>query len=289
MLRGRARSLARGFHSAAAALAGVKLTPMERLGLTASSAVTALLDPMRGDMIAVLGETTGGAALRTMRAQMADDAEGRRLLQERPRIRRETVEGWDLASLPDDSLGRAYADFMGQHGYDADSRAEVRYVEDEELAYVLQRYREVHDFLHVLTGLPPSVLGELALKWYELVQTGLPMTALAALVGPLRLDRTEAAVLRRYLLPWAAAAGRQAQPLLLIPVEQLLSQPLTTVRRRFRIQPAPDVSALLERERDLAKRASGVLGLLSPFRAAGFKSERAEPPIPSQWGSWRHD
>lgn len=40
----------------------------------------------------------------------------------------------------------------------------VRYVSDSDLAYVLQRYREIHDLLHVLTGMPTNVLGELGQK-----------------------------------------------------------------------------------------------------------------------------
>ena len=34
-----------------------------------------------------------------------------------------------------------------------DSRKPVRFVDDVELAYVLQRYREVHDFNHLLLGM----------------------------------------------------------------------------------------------------------------------------------------
>ena len=34
--------------------------------------------------------------------------------------------------------------------------AQVRYVDDEELAYVMRRYRDVHDLLHTVTGMPVS-------------------------------------------------------------------------------------------------------------------------------------
>jgi ubiquinone biosynthesis protein COQ4 len=48
-------------------------------------------------------------------------------------------------------------------------------------------HEQVHDFWHVLCGLPPTVLGELALKWVEMVQTGLPVAAFSGLFGPLAL------------------------------------------------------------------------------------------------------
>lgn len=41
-----------------------------------------------------------------------------------------------------------------------DSRADVKFVDSEELAYVMLRYREVHDLLHTLLGMPTNMLGE---------------------------------------------------------------------------------------------------------------------------------
>lgn len=41
-----------------------------------------------------------------------------------------------------------------------DTRADVKFVDDEELAYVMQRYREVHDLLHTILGMPTNMLGE---------------------------------------------------------------------------------------------------------------------------------
>ena len=93
--------------------------------------------------------------------------------------------------MPRGSLGREYYEFMEVHGWGADGRSEVSteaLSADDELRWVLQRYRECHDFWHVICGVPPSVTGELALKWFELAQTGLPSTALAAFVGPLRVS-----------------------------------------------------------------------------------------------------
>ena len=55
------------------------------------------------------------------------------------------------------------------------NRAPVKFVEDDELAYVMLRYRQVHDFLHVLTGVNTDVVGEIGLKWFEFFQTGLEL------------------------------------------------------------------------------------------------------------------
>lgn len=44
--------------------------------------------------------------------------------------------------------------------------------------------RQIHDFFHTLTNVPITVRGELALKWFEYAQTGLPMNILAGMVAP---------------------------------------------------------------------------------------------------------
>lgn len=36
----------------------------------------------------------------------------------------------------------------------------TKFIDDEELAYVIQRYREVHDLMHTLLGMPTNMLGE---------------------------------------------------------------------------------------------------------------------------------
>jgi ubiquinone biosynthesis protein COQ4 len=160
---------------------------------------------MRGDMVGVLGETTGDAALQAMLNQLLNCPEGRDILVHKPRIHEEHLDFDALRKLPPNTLGYAYVNFMDDHGFRARDRTPVRYVEDPECAYVMQRYREVHDVWHVLLDLPTDVLGELGQKWLEMLQTGLPMTALSALVGPLRLPMNEKARLLTEHVPWALA------------------------------------------------------------------------------------
>ena len=48
----------------------IKLNLTQRALLVAGSAVGALANPLRGDLVATIGETTGTAALNTMRDKM---------------------------------------------------------------------------------------------------------------------------------------------------------------------------------------------------------------------------
>jgi ubiquinone biosynthesis protein COQ4 len=216
------------------------MNPAERFAMAGLSAITAFVDPARGDLVALLGETTAGPALRRLHSRFMASPEGRSLLQRKPRIRTSTLQ---LGLCPAGSFGAAYAAYLDAHAFSPDERQEVLFIDDPELRWVLQRYREVHDFWHVLAGLPPSVLGEVAVKWLEMVQSGLPSAALSALVAPLRLPREERVILRRDLVPWAVRCGRSAVDLMTVDYEAHFEQPLDEVRALLRFEAAPLAAA----------------------------------------------
>lgn len=68
-----------------------------------------------------------------------------------------------------------------------DSRMCVKFLDDPELAYVMTRYRECHDLVHTVLGMPTNMLGEVVVKWIEALNTGLPMCYGGAVFGALRL------------------------------------------------------------------------------------------------------
>ena len=215
-------------------------SPLQKAFAAGASALQAIANPERADMVGLLGEVTGRVALERLRDELRASAEGRGVLALRPIV--STAEA-DAARLRDacapGTFGRAYGAFMGRHGFDADDRSPVTLVDDEELAYVLLRYRQVHDYWHVLFGLPPSIPGELALKWFELVHTGLPVAAFSAVFGPVHLSGGDRAFLRDAIIPWALDAGKRAKPLLAVHYEAHWHTDLAQLRADLRVVPAP--------------------------------------------------
>ncbi|KAJ9520082.1 hypothetical protein QJQ45_030007 [Haematococcus lacustris] len=124
-----------------------------------------------------------------------------------------------------------------------------RFVQDEELAYVLTRMREVHDFWHVLFDCHTNVFGELALKAVEFVQTGVPMTGLAVLGAQYRLKPADRQLLQETFLPWAVRAGTRSRDLMNIYYEENFQEDLEDMRRRYNILPAPPVPLHLAKKR----------------------------------------
>ncbi|XP_031610336.1 ubiquinone biosynthesis protein COQ4 homolog, mitochondrial isoform X1 [Oreochromis aureus] len=217
----------------------IPTTAVQKALLSIGSGVAALQNPYRHDMVAVLGETTGHLALIKLRDRMRNDPEGYAVLTERPRIRLSTLDLTKMASLPDGSFGREYLRFLEDNDVTPDSRADVKFVDNEELAYVMQRYREVHDLLHTLLGMPTNMLGEVAVKWFEAAQTGLPMCALGAVLGPLRLNASRLQSLFTSLGPWALQSGRRARCVLSIFYERRWEQSLEDLQRELNIEPPP--------------------------------------------------
>ena len=83
-------------------------------------------------MVAVFGETTGHTALQSMRKRMLEDPTGREILRcsmlcihamlrmlvivsEKPRITTNTVDLDYLRTLPEDTFGKHYINFMDKY------------------------------------------------------------------------------------------------------------------------------------------------------------------------------
>ncbi|KAL3774377.1 hypothetical protein ACHAW5_009074 [Stephanodiscus triporus] len=241
--------------------------------------MSATRDPTRHDAVAAVGEVVGTYALSRMMAGMMDDDSGRRVMRDRPYVDGSTValassyasyastssppssssSGGGAAAVADDddddddgtttTFGAAYASFLDRHSFDPEDRTIVRYVSDPDLAYVATRYRQCHDYWHVLSGLPPTVLGESALKSLELVQTGMPLSALSVLASLSSyaglLDDDDRRVLRETYLPWAMRTGRNMREHVLMSTyyELEFGTDLNALRDRMGIEAAPIVES----------------------------------------------
>jgi ubiquinone biosynthesis protein COQ4 len=184
---------------------------------------------------------------------MLSNPTGRRILQDRPRINSKTMSMEYLRTLPEHTVGRVYASWLDREGVSPDTRDEVKYIDNEECAYVMQRYRECHDFFHALTGLPVMVEGEVALKAFEFANTLLPMTALSTFAVT-RLKPTERARFFSIYLPWALTNGLKAKEIINVYWEEQLEKNVTELRFELGIERPPDLREIRKLER-LRKKA----------------------------------
>ncbi|EFC43656.1 predicted protein [Naegleria gruberi] len=216
---------------------------LEKTFITAGSTLISAFYPLRTDMVGALGETTGTPALEYVRSQMVLTKEGNEILKERPNIdERVNPKFWEyISTLPPDTFGGAYYKFMSTNGFVASERPPVRFIDDEELAFIMFRYRQCHDYFHVLADLPPSVYAEIIVKWIEFFQTRLPMTLLSGAAAPLtQLTFEQQKELATVFLPWALDAGRNCKFLMGVYFEKYhLEKPVEQVRKELNFRIAP--------------------------------------------------
>ncbi len=196
---------------------------------------------IRTDLIAALGEATSTPYfIYRLRDAMLCNATGRRILRDRPRITSQNMSLMFLRTLPENSVGRSYAAWLDREGVSPDTRDQVKYIDDGECAYVMQRYRECHDFYHALTGLPVMVEGEIALKAFEFANTVLPMTGLS-LFAVARLKKAERGRFWNTYLPWALINGLKATEVLNVYWEEQLERDVDDLRKELGLEKPPDL------------------------------------------------
>lgn len=216
--------------------------PLSRFGrgaLAIGSALAALSNPANAEMVAVLGEVTGTNAVRRLRRRIERNPVGKEMVETQTPARF-PINGEaglvEMRSMPDGSLGRAYAKFMDERGFSPEERMEVRFVEDPRDRWVVQRYRDVHDIWHTLTGMPTNLLGEITLKWFEATHTGLPVAWLSAVAAPVRLDSEKKRLLAMELVPWALRSATNAKDLMAVRYEDHLERDVRELIEEWNVE-----------------------------------------------------
>ncbi|CAN6598369.1 ubiquinone biosynthesis protein Coq4p, mitochondrial [Trichomonascus vanleenenianus] len=228
----------------------VPLNTFQRLFLFAGSGIAAMINPRRNDLIATFGEmTVQPYFIYKLRDEMLADPTGRRILRERPRITSTSLDLDRLRQLPKNTVGSEYIQWLDKEGVSPDTRLPVRFIDDPECAYVMQRYRECHDFYHAITGLPVVMEGEVAVKAFEFANTCIPMTGLAALSEPFKLKPAMRKRLREIYVPWAITNGLRCKPLLNIYWEEILERDANEVRSELGIDLPPDLRELRKKKK----------------------------------------
>ena len=95
---------------------------------------------------------------------------------------------------------------------------------------------------HVLLGYGTSVSEEIAVKWFEMMQTELPMSALSAFVGPLNLvlfqrDVDQLNILMTQYLPHIMQNAKTSKMFLNVYYEKHFETPLDELRAQLQIKP----------------------------------------------------
>ncbi|MBW4667307.1 MAG: hypothetical protein KME60_07655 [Cyanomargarita calcarea GSE-NOS-MK-12-04C] len=140
-----------------------------------------------------------------------------------------------LAKLPSGSLGRCFAEYIQQTGFDPNYYRALPITDDTN--YILTRLRQTHDIWHLVTGLGSTVNAELGLQAFCLAQIRIPLPILLIAGGLLRTLFTHPEELGLLLEQIAIGyrMGAKAKPFLAQKWEQNWDKPLAQLREELNV------------------------------------------------------
>ena len=176
-------------------------------------------DPYYGPLFQ---ESLDGAKYARIARGLRRNANGNRLLDDRPSLAAGDVDLARLEALPPGSLGHEYSRFYTQPGVDP-LHSLSRNLSDSQ--YLAKRMRETHDLHHLLTGYGTDMVGEHELQAFQYGNLRTP-TSLLTLVATFfrRYPIARRDYLRR--LRRAYRRGRASLPIANIPWEDHWEAPL---------------------------------------------------------------
>jgi ubiquinone biosynthesis protein COQ4 len=167
---------------------------------------------------------------------------GRAVLAERRQLLDRLCDSERLAALPEGTLGRSYHEFMASEHLTAEGLVEASQIREtlppgDDYTLFRERSRETHDLLHILTGYGRDPLGEACVTAFSFAQTGLKGFAVIAIFVAQRISRRLRGLPVRRAVFEGYRNGRHAEWLYAADWENLLAEPVETIRARYRIRP----------------------------------------------------
>ncbi|MGH9421342.1 MAG: Coq4 family protein [Thermoanaerobaculia bacterium] len=143
----------------------------------------------------------------------------------------------DLLQLPANTLGGAYARHMKLNGLRPDFYEDVK--ARHRMHYLRLRMRQTHDIWHVLSGFGTDEFGEVGLQGFYFAQFTNGQSALIGAGAMLKsLLRGQFGQLEKHIEAFCEGYcnGKRAESLLAVQWEELWSESVDNLRRRYRIE-----------------------------------------------------
>ena len=200
---------------------------------------------------AIFMHATEGRSGQRNFARFRNSPAGQRLLLERPPLRGVLGStGVALAELPPGTLGQEFDAFIGVHGFSVEGMAElgeagVQRAVPEDERWFAARMNTLHDVRHVVAGYGAGPLGELCLLAFRFAQCRHPGMACFAVAWTLRMSQAAPGWPIRQAVLEAYRRGRTAAWLDDLRWEELLAEPLATLRERLGLLPPATYNRIL--------------------------------------------
>jgi ubiquinone biosynthesis protein COQ4 len=184
---------------------------------------------------------------------MSGDERGQRLLDEQPNIVKVLNDRDMLAALPEGSIGKAYYDFVHAEGLSADGLIESSHEAPrfetigQNLRWLGDRLRDIHDLQHVMTGYGRDTLGELCLLSFMTTQVPSRGIDFIIFMGRTKGQKEQPGLNLKELIGEGRQIGEAADWMLFTRWEDRLHEPLESVRAELGFKPPVKYREALKR------------------------------------------
>ena len=195
---------------------------------------TIVRDPNQlGEVFALADNIADDRIIGQMADHFARSPVGERALRERPRVGRIDVR--ELRTLPEGTLGRAFAEHMIANQLDPAALPSMP--AHDRISFVRAHLYETHDIWHAVTGFQTDVAGELGLQAFYLAQFPARLGAAILAAGLLntlffRFDERDA---RMDEIAKGWVMGRRARPFFGVDWASRWNDPIESIRRELGI------------------------------------------------------
>ena len=168
---------------------------------------------------------------------MSETKEGRYILSKRPRVNHDTINLAELQKLPSNSFGYLFQKHMVDNGFDKGIQEPPRSpFESPNTAYAKARWRETHDFRHVLTGMPPKLADETIIAAFQYGNHKNTWSLLVMIIAPL-FTWKPISPLKQWLSMYEAyKAGKDATCLASVAYETEFKTPIEQLRKKWNVK-----------------------------------------------------
>lgn len=176
--------------------AHIPLNPLEKGLVFIKSSIGSFVAPNNNININQLGETMPFLTTcwldYSYKLLLKDDKfDGRDILLNMPDYREILKDYLYVLDEPEKyskTLAYQMLKYLSKNKITLESREEVHYIDDINYQFVYNKYRQSHDFHHLIIGdLPTSIEGEIIIKLVEGFNMGLPLGVIGGMLSPLHL------------------------------------------------------------------------------------------------------
>lgn len=197
-----------------------------------------------GQVFEIMRSLNGTSTARCYDRMLTTTEGGRQAYEGLEFAQRLMDDAW-LDSLPMDSVGAAYREFIREERLSADGLAQIsrqggqNNIDDPHpYAWMGRRVRDVHDIWHILSGYHRDALGEACLVGFSYAQTKGLGWALIGAGAAWKASRAKSGHPYVKAIWQGYRRGKASAWLLAEDYERLLAEPLLAARRRLNITPA---------------------------------------------------